>query len=124
MQQLIPEQEPKPELSTSENQGITKAPRHKPIIDVTTSVHLDDENVSDILRELEVNVHLPKLIDVEIRDATVSKIKSKTPKVDRKSKHACKEVSVGMKPEKVVKQFMFKLAAHGIRKRKRVYNFK
>ena len=124
VQQKIPEQEPEPEPSTLEDPGITEALRHKLIIDVTTSVHLNDEKVADILKELEVNVHLPKLTDDEIKDATISHIKSKTPKADCKSKQVRKEETAVTKPKNVVKQSTFKLAAHGIRKRKRLYNFK
>ena len=121
VQQPVSEFEPEPEPSTSKDPGITSAPRHKPVINVTTSVHLDDENAVDILKELEVNVCLPKLSELEIKDATVSKIKLK-PKADCKSKQASKEDTVVTKPKKVVKQSTFKLATH--RQRKRVYNFK
>ena len=87
------------------------------------SVHLDDKNTADILKELEVNIQISRLSEVEIRDATSSKISLKT-RADHTPKQANKEDIGVMKPKKVIKQSTFKVAAHGIRKRKRVYNFK
>ena len=126
--------EPEPELSTSQPElstsqvsgvvtGITTEPRHKPNIEVVTSVHLDDKSSINILKELEVKI--PRLSEAEIKKAVSpkAKVKPKT-KVDCKLKQSTKEDMRVMKPKRIVRQPAFKLAAHGIRERKRIYNFK
>ena len=128
--------EPEPELSTLQPEpstlqvtgvatGITTEPRHKPYIEVVTSVHLDDKSSINILKELEVNVKVPRLSEAEIKKAISpkAKVKPKT-KAGHKLKQSTKEDTRVMKPKRIVRQPTFKLAAHGIRKRKRIYNFR